>query len=89
MSIRQDYIRVLEIFLRFKKINGRRLIPMTEFLTEFDAIFMANDGADEILSEMEHLDLIEEMDCDHMFGEAGMEMLDKGWEILKTHRKME
>lgn len=89
MSTRSDYVRVLEIFLKYSKVDDRRLVPMTSFLEDFRAAFVANPDADEILNEMEHLDLIKEKECDHIFGDDGMEMLDKGWEILKAHRKMD
>jgi len=90
MSSRPDYIRTLEIFLKYQKVHGKHLMRLSDFLREFDAIFIGSPNAYDILDEMESLDLIkEDNDCDHIFGDDGMLLLEKGYELLKAHRNMQ
>lgn len=90
MTNRPDYIRTLEIFLNYEKVNGKHLIRFDNFMNDFNSIFLGNPNAEEILFEMQSLDLImQDKECDHIFGEDGMLLLDKGYDLLKSHRNME
>lgn len=90
MTSRPDYIRTLEIFLNYEKVNGKHLMRLDDFMNDFNSIFLGNPNAEEILLEMQSLDLIiQDNECDNIFGEDGMLLLDKGYSLLKSHRNME
>lgn len=89
--MRFDYIRTLEIFLLFEKVNGKHMVGLTDFYNEFDTIFIANPETDrdDVLNEMMSLDLIKQIDADHILGEEAILLLDKGLNILEDYRKMQ
>jgi hypothetical protein len=53
-----------------------------------NVILIGDPDAEEILMEMYALDLIKYVDSEHILGEDGILLLEKGKELLYNHRNM-